>query len=658
MKRFITAALAVVILLGLLGCNNEPTLSSRPTESTGSTKPATQPSTEETQPTTLPTTVPTTQPLIPDIQETTMPAITTAPPPTTFLPATVPTVTTQPPQKDPATVAYSNNTLVRVQDYIPDIVVELRYASDNNFTGKAIYDFQDAYLRYGTVKKLMKVQEALREQGLSLKIWDAYRPVDAQYLLWEANPNITYIDNPSKDYSSHTQGDTVDIILVDANGNDVNMPSDYDVFSTQGDRDYTDCSAEQKANAMLLQNLMKKHGFSAYFEEWWHYSDKDYYADNTAFDPGVVSVWYANCNTYLTLRKTPYVNGAEIGRVKAGESVILMGWHEKFALVDYKGVQGYVLSEYLAPESQWDPSQMLKVVKETNTYTYEQMQQDIATLAAWYPDLLQVSSIGNSELGRDLTLLKVGDPNAEKHVIIHAAIHAREHMTTWMVMAMVDYWLSQGMAGCEDTCFHIIPMLNPDGVHLVQTATFTQLQLEIYKRDKSKGNTNDSKEVYASTWKANGLGVDLNRNFDASWKETYSRKDPSSERYKGTEPFCAAEAAALRDYTLALMPDATISYHSTGSVIYWQYGSKKGVKAASQSLGQAVLGVSGYPLIGQSGLDAGGYKDWCMEALEIPSLTIEIGCGFCPLPLREIYSIFIRNIRVLPTVAQWVQSHT
>jgi g-D-glutamyl-meso-diaminopimelate peptidase len=156
-------------------------------------------------------------------------------------------------------------------------------------------------------------------------------------------------------------------------------------------------------------------------------------------------------------------------------------------------------------------------------------------------------------------------------------------------------------------------------------------------------------------WKANGLGVDLNRNFDAAWKSTSGRVNPSSERYKGTQPLSAAESAALAAYTIALMPDVTISWHSTGSVIYYEYGKKKAVNAASKSLGQAVEAVSGYPLIGFSGLDAAGYKDWCMDTLEIPSLTMELGCGACPLPEREIYSIFARNIRVMPAISQWIE---
>lgn len=644
MKRLFAALLAAVLLLSAAGCSRSPT---EPSQTTTTEDPV---PTQSTPPQTTPQQ--TTQPTVPTV----LPTVTTVPttvPPTTSVPET-----TQKDEPSKPVTGYTNNTLVRVKDYIPDILVELRYAGERNAAGKAVYDFQDAYLRYGTVKKLIKVQEALKKEGYSLKIWDAFRPVGAQYAIWQANPNATYVGNPAWELSEHTQGDTLDVTLVDQNGNEIAMPSDFDTLSAQSDRDYTDCTPEQKTHALLLQNVMKKYGFSTKFSEWWHFTDKDYYANNTVFDPGAVSVWYANCQEYLTLRKTPYVNGDPIGKVKAGETVTVLGWHEKFAFIDQNGTQGYVLSDYLAPESQWVITDMLSVVKPTVTYSYKQMQADIAALAEKYPDLLQVGSIGKSELGRDLTLLKVGDPNAEKQVIIHAAIHAREHVTTWAVMAMVEYWLSQNMAGCENTCFHIIPMLNPDGVHLAQTGVYTDLQQQIYQNDKAKGNTGSGKWVYAATWKANGLGVDLNRNFDAAWKTTSSRKDPSSERYKGEAPNSAAETAALVNYTLALMPDATISYHSTGSIIYYEYGNKKGVNAASKSLGQSVLAVTGYPLIGQGGLDAGGYKDWCMDVLEIPSLTIEIGCNGCPLPEREIHSIFARNLRVLPAIARWVRDNT
>lgn len=91
----------------------------------------------------------------------------------------------------------ADEDFVRVGDYIPDIVVELKYATADNFTGQVIYDFSDAYLRYGTVKKLMNVQQALREQGLSLKIWDGFRPPAAQFRLWEICPDPTYVADPN-----------------------------------------------------------------------------------------------------------------------------------------------------------------------------------------------------------------------------------------------------------------------------------------------------------------------------------------------------------------------------------------------------------------------------------------------------------------------------
>ena len=152
------------------------------------------------------------------------------------------------------------------------------------------------------------------------------------------------------------------------------------------------------------------------------------------------------------------------------------------------------------------------------------------------------------------------------------------------------------------------------------------------------------------------MGVDLNRNFSSGWNEIEDRTGPSAQGYKGTEPFSASETAALRDYTLKYDFDATISYHSSGELIYYSYGDKKEVNSQSESLGKAVSGVSGYILDDGNSDSHAGYKDWAMDALEIPSLTIEIGRDTSPLTEREIYSTFVRNIRVLPAIARWLQS--
>ena len=124
---------------------------------------------------------------------------------------------------------------VLVNKYIPDIYVELMYATDNNFTGVRIYDFTDAYLRYGTVKKLANVQKELKEQGYSLKIWDAYRPFEAQQKLWEVYPDPNYVANPANGMKKHNLGGTVDITMVAADGSVISMPTEFDDFSLNAD---------------------------------------------------------------------------------------------------------------------------------------------------------------------------------------------------------------------------------------------------------------------------------------------------------------------------------------------------------------------------------------------------------------------------------------
>ena len=163
---------------------------------------------------------------------------------------------------------------VLVNKYIPDIYVELMYATDNNFTGVRIYGFTDAYLRYGTVKKLANVQKELKEQGYSLKIWDAYRPFEAQQKLWEVYPDPNYVANPANGMKKHNLGGTVDITMVAADGSIIPMPTEFDDFSLKADRNYSDIEDEEAVkNVMILQNAMENNGFTGYQGEWWDYSD-------------------------------------------------------------------------------------------------------------------------------------------------------------------------------------------------------------------------------------------------------------------------------------------------------------------------------------------------------------------------------------------------
>lgn len=174
---------------------------------------------------------------------------------------------------------------VLVKKYIPDIYVELRYATENNFTGVKIYDFTEAYLRYGTVKKLAQVQKELKQQGYSLKIWDAYRPFEAQQKLWEVYPDPNYVANPANGMKKHNLGGTVDITMVAADGTVISMPTEFDDFSLKADRNYSDIDNEEAVkNVMILQNAMENNGFTGYQGEWWDYSDTVVY-EAVDFEP-------------------------------------------------------------------------------------------------------------------------------------------------------------------------------------------------------------------------------------------------------------------------------------------------------------------------------------------------------------------------------------
>lgn len=167
--------------------------------------------------------------------------------------------------------------LVKIIDYIPDAVIDLRYATTNNFTGVVLYDDSDAYLCYGAVKKLIEVQKELKEKGFRILIWDAYRPPEAQKKLWEVYPDPNFVADPRNGLTSHSRGGTVDISIVYEDGSPVELPSEFDEFSATADRDYSDVSEKARENALMFQEIMYRNGFKGYSGEWWDYTDIDSY---------------------------------------------------------------------------------------------------------------------------------------------------------------------------------------------------------------------------------------------------------------------------------------------------------------------------------------------------------------------------------------------
>ena len=195
------------------------------------------------------------------------------------------TPTTAPTPAATVSIPSSDDAFVKIVDFVPSAVIELKYSTTQNFTGQVIYDFTDAYARYGTVKKLAAAADALALKGYRIKIWDAFRPVSAQFKLWDVYPDPTYVANPNVGYSNHTRGCAIDLTLIDSSGNEIFMPTAFDDFSGAADRDYSDVSAEAANNARMLEEIMESCGFSGYYGEWWHFNDTVKYSPETSFEP-------------------------------------------------------------------------------------------------------------------------------------------------------------------------------------------------------------------------------------------------------------------------------------------------------------------------------------------------------------------------------------
>lgn len=293
-------------------------------------------------------------------------------------------------------------------------------------------------------------------------------------------------------------------------------------------------------------------------------------------------------------------------------------------------------------------------------YTYEDMEQDILSLAHSY-DCVTADSLGKTMDGREIYHLLIGREDAPVHILFTASIHAREYITTQLLMKQTDEFLKDRENDyLDEIAIHVVPMINPDGVAISQfglDGIRTQEAKDyvtgvIMPADGSTGSPS-----YFTRWKANAHGVDLNRNFDALWEAYAGSGHPSSDHYKGESPGSEPEAAALirltEDYSFA----RTVSYHTQGGVIYWYFGQEGALKEETEQLAKDVSAVTGYYLDSNyQNLDPAGYKDWAISKMGIPSLTVEVGRETSPVPPAQFSEIWEQNKLVWKAVCDNVLS--
>jgi len=168
------------------------------------------------------------------------------------------------------------NDLVAVTSVNSRIRLDIRYATTNNFTGKQVYPCAKACLHRPTALKLTKAQKKLEEQGLGLKVYDAYRPLSVQKIFWTIMPDERYVADPAKG-SRHNRGSAVDVTLVELkSGKELEMPSGYDDFSARAGYTFTNLPPKAISNRTMLRATMTECGFVPFETEWWHFDDADW----------------------------------------------------------------------------------------------------------------------------------------------------------------------------------------------------------------------------------------------------------------------------------------------------------------------------------------------------------------------------------------------
>jgi len=159
---------------------------------------------------------------------------------------------------------------VRLKDLSPDFMYELKYATPDNFLKQAVYDCSECYLRKSTAEALVKANEAFKQLGYRIKLFDCYRPLSVQKKMWKILPGTHYVANPAKG-SKHNRGAAVDLTLVDAQGKELNMGTPFDFFGKEAHHTYTQHSKEVLENRKLLKETLDKYNFKSIYSEWWHY---------------------------------------------------------------------------------------------------------------------------------------------------------------------------------------------------------------------------------------------------------------------------------------------------------------------------------------------------------------------------------------------------
>lgn len=294
-------------------------------------------------------------------------------------------------------------------------------------------------------------------------------------------------------------------------------------------------------------------------------------------------------------------------------------------------------------------------------YSYKDMEKDLKQLVQEYPDATKLESLGKTADKRKIYCLRLGNPKAEKQIIVQASIHAREWLNCQMLMKMAERYLVNyetgkynGMTYRElfnKVAVYIVPMANPDGVTISQYGVS-----EIKSKNLRKKLKKMPKAKAYKYWKANARGVDINRNFPGDWARKRTAKQPASEGYAGKTAKSEAETKALLKL-INRLPNlkACVLYHSRGEVVYWGAQGSGKHRENAYRLAKLVGKTTGYRMVESSKLKptspGGNLERYLLSKKRIPYVCVETGKQKCPLKHSLFHSIYKKNKTMIEKTA-------
>lgn len=332
----------------------------------------------------------------------------------------------------------------------------------------------------------------------------------------------------------------------------------------------------------------------------------------------------------------------QIGSLVAGQSVDLLN------LSNSKGV-----ISFLGQEAQINMKDFVHIdlLKPKKILSYEEMTYFLQVISLLYPEFTKLAPIGKSVEGKIIYAMRIG--NGKKEVLLDASMHAREHMTTNVLAEMIDtysihYENKSIYAGynvrntLDQTSIWFVPMMNPDGVTLVQSGAKSLKYGSLATKINGSSNFN--------RWKANIRGVDLNDNFSSKWEKIKGgNKKPAYMAYKGPSAFSEPEAKALREFVKNHAFKTYISYHSSGQIMYWFNYQKPAQMKRDKTLASGLSKMTGYKVMPPQYLPGSGSSaDWFIQQTKMPGITLEISpyIGEKPVPLEKWEAIWRQNNKV------------